>query len=267
MKTHKPKPQKKLVHYGGGGGSVQKVAPAPTMKPSRPHDNLKDQLIESLKKKVVEQEKYIKTMGQTGAPALQPRSGVSSQALAEKERRIRELESEVHAARQKEEMFDHSKNYFDEMLRESNIKAKRINELEARIRMAEVDAQAAKDIQEQLNDTLAEKYALERKIQDLVESPFIKNVEKESSTYKRLAELERQTMDQTDELKRLRERLRVAEDERKELNDQNRLFKSQNEKMSKRYEGMGIDMTEMAEMLKSMDPSKFHPDAMGAFTI
>ena len=128
--------------------------------------------------------------------------------------------------------------------------------------MAEVDAQAAKDIQEQLNDTLAEKYALERKIQDLVESPFIKNVEKESSTYKRLAELERQTMDQTDELKRLRERLRVAEDERKELNDQNRLFKSQNEKMSKRYEGMGIDMTEMAEMLKSMDPSKFRPDAM-----
>ena len=85
-------------------------------------------------------------MGQTGAPPLQPRSGVSSQALAEKERRIRELESEVHAARQKEEMFDHSKNYFDEMLRESNIKAKRINELEARIRMAEVDAQAAKDI-------------------------------------------------------------------------------------------------------------------------
>lgn len=107
-------------------------------------------------------------------------------------------------------MFDHSKNYFDEMLKETNIKARRINELEARIRMAEVDAQAAKDLQDQLNDTLAEKYALERKIQDLVESPFIKNVEKESSTYKRLAELERQAIDQEDELKRLRERLKTA---------------------------------------------------------
>lgn len=148
--------------------------------------------------------------------------------VAEKERRIRQLESEVQVARQKEEMFEHSKNYFDEMLKETNIKARRINELEARIRMAEVDAQAAKDLQEQLNDTLAEKYALERKIQDLVESPFIKNVEKESSTYRRLAELERQALDQEDELKRLRERLKVAEDVRNELSDQNRMFKSQN---------------------------------------
>ena len=59
-----------------------------------------------------------------------------------------------------------------------------------------------------------------------MESPFIKNVEKESSTYKRLAELERQAIDQEDELKRLRERLKVAEDVRNELSDQNRMYKS-----------------------------------------
>lgn len=121
---------KKLVQYP----TRQKSSAALTVKPPKPQDNLKDQLIESLKKKVVEQEKYIKTMGQTGSPAIP--KGVSSSILAEKERRIRQLESEVQAGKQKEEMFDHSKNYFDEMLRETNIKARRINELEARIRMA-----------------------------------------------------------------------------------------------------------------------------------
>ena len=75
---------KKLVQYP----TKQKSSAALTVKPTpKPQDNLKDQLIESLKKKVVEQEKYIKTMGQAGSPAIP--KGVSSSVLADKDRKIR----------------------------------------------------------------------------------------------------------------------------------------------------------------------------------
>ena len=98
-------------------------------------------------------------------------------------------------------MFDQSKRYFDDMLKEATLKTKQVNDMDTKMRMLEVDAQQAKDLQVQLNDTLAEKYVLERKIQDLVESPFIKNVEGQSSTYKRLGELEKANLEKDDDIK------------------------------------------------------------------
>ena len=57
-------------------------------------------------------------------------------------------------------MFDQSKKYFDDMLKEATLKTKQVNDMDTEMRMLEVDAQQAKDLQVQLNDTLAEKYVL-----------------------------------------------------------------------------------------------------------
>ena len=109
MKPTIKRQQKVIPPYQPGTNKRPISAANPSIYPfrkdhssSNKENQYQKKLIEELTNKLAEQEKFIKTMGETGYPMTNKSGvGVNPSVVAEKDRRIRKLQNEIEEARKR----------------------------------------------------------------------------------------------------------------------------------------------------------------------
>ena len=259
----KPK-GKRPMSAAGKGRTGAAGAPGPSYQ---------GKLIEQLKKKLVETEAELQRVvreksGSGGGGAV---SGELYRQMREKELKLQSVQSRFDVLegsfRQKERMFENTKELLDQSLEELKDKNTDILKLKSQLMVAQSAAQTAKDLERQLQDSLAEKQSMQTRIIDLCETPFFKNAGAQNNTWRRLQETEKEIT----ELKILNQRykdiaVKTGVDTEKQveqlrvLEQERDLYRDQNMQMKVRYEGSGLNPDDIQRLLKENDPSKFRAE-------